>query len=253
MYRRPMSQHGVDLSSLAVLVTLVLIFAWKPLNGGSDLFLHAAVGRWIIQHHAVPKHTLFLWSASEPWVAHSWLSETIAFEIIRCVPKGGTMLLIGICIALYSIGFAILWLSRDRTEPPPRLLIVLYVVGIAAASARFLPRPEVSSFLFQAILLNLLLRMRSNKHVSNMVISSAAIPVGFAWFAVWSNLHGAVLAGVGLIGLVTIADLLQFSTDVMSRRMLIILVFCGLGIMQIRTDSITSIFIKVSIRPFFAC
>src|SRR5947207_1388437 len=70
---------------LMILSGLVCLFcilqAWCPLPGSDDFWAHAAVGRWIWQNGQVPDHSLFLWTASEPWVAHSWLGELALYHL----------------------------------------------------------------------------------------------------------------------------------------------------------------------------
>ena len=43
-----------------------------------DVYLHIAVGRWIIAHGSVPHEDVFSHSMrGAPWVPHEWLSEVI--------------------------------------------------------------------------------------------------------------------------------------------------------------------------------
>jgi hypothetical protein len=67
---------------LLLLFLLVVRLTWRPYLPFDDFWAHAAVGRWIWQHGQAPTHTLFLWSARQPWIAHSWLSELLFYGIL---------------------------------------------------------------------------------------------------------------------------------------------------------------------------
>src|SRR5262249_50755809 len=72
---------------VGLLLPVVTFMTWKPLNCCSGIWLHATVGRWIWQAGKVPDHTLYLWTASEPYVYHSWLAELLFFGVTRvCDP-----------------------------------------------------------------------------------------------------------------------------------------------------------------------
>ena len=58
-----------------LLLVIGTLLVWRPLDANQDFWAHAAIGRWIWRTGHVPNQTLFLWTASEPWVYHSWLSQ----------------------------------------------------------------------------------------------------------------------------------------------------------------------------------
>src|SRR5262245_65134295 len=68
---------------VGLVLPVVVFMTWKPLNGYSGFWLHGAVGRWIWQEGKVPHQTLYLWTASEPYVYHSWLAELLFYGTIR--------------------------------------------------------------------------------------------------------------------------------------------------------------------------
>ena len=69
-----------------VLLVLLLLLAVRlyvaAVRRLGRLLVHAAVGCWIWQHGQARSHTLFLWSDSEPWIAHSWLSELVLYGLL---------------------------------------------------------------------------------------------------------------------------------------------------------------------------
>src|SRR5215813_13464868 len=73
------SRYGFSLP----LIFGLCVYAVIAGHGGAvlhdpDTFLHIAVGRWIIEHRAVPHHGIFSATmAQAPWGAHEWLSEIL--------------------------------------------------------------------------------------------------------------------------------------------------------------------------------
>ncbi|MEO6907942.1 MAG: hypothetical protein ABI210_08640, partial [Abditibacteriaceae bacterium] len=72
-------------SYLPLLILLTVGYCMTSLPAATDFWAHAAVGRWIIEHHQIPHHTLFLWSDNIPWIWHSWLSQVVFYELLAHV------------------------------------------------------------------------------------------------------------------------------------------------------------------------
>jgi hypothetical protein len=193
---------------LALLGVVLAARAWCPLVGSDDFWAHAAVGRWIWQHGDVPRHTLFLWSATEPWVAHSWLGELGLYALLAV---GGTRLVQIVTLAVVAAPFVLLFCLWRRYAPISTLTTVAFGLAITASSTRFEARPEVLTGLFLGCLLAGLIhwseptpdpRDGSRWRVALLV----ALPL---LFALWINCHGQVANGVALLGLTVACDLAQ--------------------------------------------
>ncbi|HLV79795.1 MAG TPA: hypothetical protein VKT32_05910 [Chthonomonadaceae bacterium] len=219
----------------AVWAALVFFFAWHPLTSGSDLYAHAAVGRWMAEHHAIPTHTLFLWSTEQPWIAHSWLSEMLAFRAMSAGPTLGPALCVGVSVLLFCGVFLILWLARDPDAPVPWALPVLFACGILASAVRLNPRPEAFSFLFVAVTLVFLVRRRPGGSPDTQGAWKPISPVWIAltplMFALWANLHGGVMNGLLLMGSAFACEAVQYRFDRGARQLGLLLVLCAAAIL----------------------
>ena len=60
------------------------------------------------QNQQVPRHTLFLWTAHEPWVAHSWLSGLVFYGLLR-LADSETYLMRIFTASMTVLTFALLW------------------------------------------------------------------------------------------------------------------------------------------------
>jgi hypothetical protein len=182
-----------------LLALLCFAYSWRPLDGASDWWSHAAVGRWIVEHAAVPRHTLFLWSASQDWVAHSWLSEVAIYEVMKIFgDRGGPYAALALT-GLISAG-VVLWAGGyfDRGNRPDLAFILLTLVAIRASEWRFQARPETFAFVFFVGLLKALAEL--DKRLSRVEPDKSrrwpllvAIP---AIILAWANCHGGVATGL---------------------------------------------------------
>jgi len=212
-------------------IVLVFLFAWYPLDSSGDLFAHAAVGRWIVEHHAVPTHTLFLWSIERPWIAHSWLTELLSFWGMSAGRTLGPVLCVAASVVLFCSVFLTLWLARDPGEPLPWSLPVLFACGILASSGRFQPRPEAFSYLFVVVTLVFLVRRRSAGAPGEPRAWRGISPLQMALmtllFALWANLHGGVMNGLMLIGLAFACEAVQYRFDKGARQLGLLFLLCA--------------------------
>ena len=156
----------------------------------TDVWGHLSYGRLLWETGALPStEPLMPLSHGVPFVNSAWLSQLIAYAGYLVVGKAAITFLFAFCVAagmgvltrrIYSCtnsamfalgGFALtLWVEYQQ-------------LGIQ--------RPQIVGFLFFAILLSTLLQREwSNK---NWFV----VPV---MFALWANMHGSFVVGLGLLG-----------------------------------------------------
>jgi len=189
---------------------LIVSEAIRPMTADSDFYAHAAVGRWIVEHHAIPQSTLFLWSAHESWIAHSWLAETAIFGIARVGDSAGISIALVLEAIILIAVFAIPFFARRQTGS--KLLLVVAATGLCvfAGSSRFQVRPELFSDLALVVLVKALIRLRRDISAleNAQFLQRRLLPI-IALFALWANLHGGVIWGLGLLVLQFAGETLQ--------------------------------------------
>jgi hypothetical protein len=156
----------------------------------TDVWGHLAYGRLLWESVALPStEPLMPLSHGVPFVNSAWLSQLIAYAGYLVVGKAAITFLFAFCVAaamavltrrIYSYtnsvmfalgGFALtLWVEYQQ-------------LGIQ--------RPQIVGFLFFAILLSTLLRREWSS--KNWVV----VPI---MFALWANMHGSFVVGLGLLG-----------------------------------------------------
>ncbi len=241
----------------AALIFFCVVLSWHALNADDDIWAHAAVGRWIWNHKAVPTHSLFLWSVDRfPWVAHSWLSQLFFHGLIQAgggwTPRGNTSigdgpLVIVVFTTLIICGvWMLLWRLWSRRSKPNSFVLGLFALGILAGSLRYRPRPELFTALFLTLLLCALVKREEVRREENRIefstieySNNAIEPVSSRWwreafflvilFALWANFHGAVALGIALLGITAFCDALQNRFDGRSCRFLLLFFGCVLA------------------------
>lgn len=172
-----------------LLLLLIALYAFRPLEGGDDFWAHAAIGRIFLDTGHVPKRTVYLWSADVPWVFHDWGSGVIYASLLRLGgARVGPWLCLTLNFLLAAIPFALIWRRAKRLAGEvPSVLVVCFVIAIYFSQIRWHLRPESFTINFLTLLV-LFLTARNRK--TWMFFAVAGM------FVLWPNLHGGVLIGV---------------------------------------------------------
>jgi hypothetical protein len=111
-----------------------------------DLGFHLKGGQWIAEHHQVPRVDTYTYSVpGNPYVDSHWLYQLALYGLWRA---GGYGALTLAHAALLVLGFLLLALRCGNPRAPAWVLPVLLVLAVFTMERRFLPRPEIVSWLF---------------------------------------------------------------------------------------------------------
>ncbi len=190
--------RSVDLAFAGlVLATAFLVASFAARN--SDLWLHLATGRLLIEGGYSPGHDPFS-VAERPWADSSWLFSLGVFALHRADPSGA--LLVVVKAALFAVAFGLLALLR-RSGHALWHWAAAAAVGVVA-SAFYVPvRPVVVSVLFLSITLVLLFRVPWRTDSWRPPLRLAAL------FALWANLDPWFLLGPLTVALVLLGEKLH--------------------------------------------
>ena len=187
--------HGSSSRDALALSVLRFAFLVAALVGASwttadpDLWGHVRFGRDIVETGGLEATDHYSFTSDRSWVNHEWLAE-VAFAL--ALGAGGPiglvalkmLVLVGV-IACISVRFR----QFSWSPVPHDLLIGLVLLGTLP---RYHPiRPQLFSLLlFAAMLLALVMFDRGRRR------ALIAVPV---IFAMWANLHGGFLVGLGVL------------------------------------------------------
>ena len=164
------------------------------LNRDGDLPRHIAVGKVMLEKHALVREDFFSHTAyGQPFLAYEWLSQLIFAAVHEFAGLDAVAVLTAVVIAsAYALvsGFLI------RRGVAADLVILTVAVAALLGMANWAARPHAFSFVASAILLLLLEPGKSTRLLF-------FVPL----FALWANLHPGFLFGLGILGVMTVGDI----------------------------------------------
>ncbi|MCL8208372.1 MAG: hypothetical protein K6V97_09925 [Actinomycetia bacterium] len=159
-----------------------------------DVFWQWAAGRWMLAHHRLLTQDVFSYTVSgRPWFTEEWGYEVLLAGLIQLLgPVALWLLSAGVGSAAVVVS-AVAARAQGASWTWAGLLAVLLGLGLEL----FLrDRPQVVSYLLFAAQLALLARAR--KHPRTLCILPGLM-------ALWANLHGSFLLGLGVLALEAVA------------------------------------------------
>jgi len=155
-----------------------------------DLWLHLAVGKYIVTNFSIPKVDILSCTIlNTPWINHEWLFQTIVYSVYNAAGIDGLVSLKVWAVFLTFVFLLFLGHTREyRIGPIAVLLLVLLVYQM-----RLTLRPDIFSIIFFV----LYAAIPISKRYSLWVIALIQI--------IWANMHGYFLLGpiiilIGFIG-----------------------------------------------------
>jgi tetratricopeptide (TPR) repeat protein len=193
-------------SRLLGLVVGLLLVAHLTLLGffeisSLDTWFHLKEGELYVTTHTLPSQDPFAFTTQgREWIKYSWLSDVVYYLIYAAAGFPGLILFrLG---ALFLIS-AILYRLVRRCGLHPLVAILLVLMASLALRFRLYIRPELMSFLLLLAVMVILFRLRDG---SGWVVFML-LPVQ----VIWTNVHASFVFGIGIPGLVLLANLLPGS------------------------------------------
>lgn len=164
-------------------------------DADNDLWGHVLFGRHILaQGHAPYTDPYAFTTTAARWVDHEWLAQAVMAAVFDNCGNPG-LLLLKFLAGAATFGLVIRDVRRNTRAPWQWGGIGL--LGAAVLARGFACRPQVVTYLLTAVLLCGLRRTRGQ-------------PSPWLWglpplFALWANLHGGFVLGLGIVGLASAA------------------------------------------------
>ena len=170
-------------------LAMVVLLGWGPsrLLLDPDTYLHVAVGRWILDHHAIPFEDVFSYTRfGAPWFPHEWLSEVVYAVAYQLSGWVGPVLLASFAFAI-TLAYLTRYLLRYM-EPVHALLLV--ILAAIVMTSHLLARPHVLAWPLLALW---------GVGLSDTAKDHQPPP----WWLIavifgWANLHGSFTLGLAL-------------------------------------------------------
>ncbi|MFI5340975.1 MAG: tetratricopeptide repeat protein [Candidatus Methylomirabilales bacterium] len=163
-----------------------------------DTWFHLKQGELYVTTRSLPTEDPFAFTTQgREWIKYSWLSDVLFYLIYAAAGFPGLILLrLGL---LFLLAFVLYWLLRGCGLHPLAAVLLVFVASLALRFRLFI-RPEILSFLLLLTAMAILLRLQAGPRWA----AYALVPVQI----VWTNVHASFVFGIGLPGLVLLANLL---------------------------------------------
>ncbi len=160
----------------------------------ADFWWHVRTGQIIVQSGQIPTTDLFTFTrAGEVWINQGWLMQSWLYLVLRA---GGLPLILFAHAVTVAAGYLLVELACLRMAGGrPRAASLATVAAMALGIVHWNVRPQSASYLCFGALVYIIARQRSE-------------PTRLIWalpplFALWVNLHGGFVFGLGLLGVYT--------------------------------------------------
>ena len=148
-----------------------------------DLWLHLAVGKFIVEHHFVPlTDVLSCTIQGQPWVNHEWFFQVIVYNVFHIWGAAGIERLQVVMVVLTMLILLFLGYNKEKQLLPTFFLCLTYLVF----QQRFTHRPDIFSLFFFAVYI-FVLALHIDKKWSIIVL--------FITQVLWTNIHGFFFFG----------------------------------------------------------
>jgi hypothetical protein len=210
------SARGYEKIILLILSFLIFIISSLFLLGeiyDPDFFWHIKTGEWIWQHKALPEEDPFAHtspgrhSTRERFILTSfWLSQA-AYHLFYLA--GG---LSGIVFLRFLMAGALLYALWKRKHGDDVVYLALVMIFLTFFLQQYpIERPQVFSFLFFAVLLCLLERIKeTGGRWEGVSRGGALVPVVPALMLLWANMHPGFIIGQAAMALYVVTEGLKF-------------------------------------------
>ncbi|HVE14110.1 MAG TPA: hypothetical protein VNI01_11995, partial [Elusimicrobiota bacterium] len=163
----------------------------RPVTG-IDLWTYLAAGELVARTGRAPALDVFSWTcAGRTWIDHEWLLQLGAYGAYRASGLGA---IIALKAALILLAFLFLELRLRRADVSAPWRACVFVAAALACRHTWWERADLASLALTSALLWSLERG-----------PSALAPWPFL-FAVWANMHGGFLLGLGLLAAFAAGD-----------------------------------------------
>ncbi len=215
-----------------------------------DLWRHLLVGRIVLATGPLPLRDTFSYTAfGHLWRQHEWLAQAIMALCYNAAGVFGLKLLKLACaaatVSLLAIGIA----ETGASARIQRSIMILIALALA-------PQMQFRPQLFTYVLLSLLFALEAAESYRGSSRLWIAIPA----FALWANLHGGFVVGLGALcgftGILAITDFWRGAGFSRGARLSAIAAACGaatlvnpigIGVWSNALHSITDSYVKAAI------
>jgi hypothetical protein len=181
-------RRGLMPLAFGVGVFALMLCIGNALLVDSDIFWQIEVGRWIIDHRAVPTADVYSFTRlGAPWRSTSWLAQVLYAAAFAQNGWAGVVILSALAIAAAFALFAQFLLRHVSVA----LVTIMTMLALLLSMPHLLARPHALALPLMVIWFGLLVQAADRRAAPSFWL----LPV----LALWANLHGGFVFGLLLI------------------------------------------------------
>jgi hypothetical protein len=164
-----------------------------------DLWGHLRYGRLFVEERRLPDTDPFAFtSTGQHWSSHEYLAQVFLW---LAYAAGGELGLVILKCLLAGAAVYCLWSAIHLAAPDLRVAVPVLLVTSHLLARWFLFRPQLFTFFFFALFVRVVLAHLAGRPARLWLLPPLT--------ALWVNLHGGFLAGIGAIGLALVLRVAQ--------------------------------------------
>ncbi|MGH2574996.1 MAG: hypothetical protein ACRDFC_04770 [Ignavibacteria bacterium] len=183
-------------------ISLILITTFK-ISGDDDLFWHLETGRYIVETGTIPSTDVFGFAtADEQWIPTGWSWDIIMYSMFNISGY------LGISIfrtMIFLLVFLIYYKILAKLNVSKNIILLVLILLTFAIFDRLLPKPQNISYLFLVLLLSIIINFKYINRKNYRILYWLPLI-----FLIWANMHMGVLAGMGLLGIFLISEIIVY-------------------------------------------
>ncbi len=183
----------------------------RMMNVDGDLGRHITLGDYVLSSGTIPTSDPFSFSKlGDPLTPHEWLADVLFSLAHKIAGLNGVVWLTALVLA---VSFWLVYKHSLNLSNMSVLAVLACIVGAAAGSIHWLTRPHIFTILLTSI------------WTSELEKVKIGLKKGWVLFpvmmVVWTNLHGAFIAGLVIWGVVFLGELFEEQKDWSKLRVMI--------------------------------
>ena len=177
--------------ALRLALAAIVLAVFSHTRADPDLWGHVRFGGDMVSARTVHVADRYSFTSDRPWINHEWLAEIVIYGAYRAA--GGTGLILLKIALLAMMAAALLRTIRGIARSPTDGALLLGLAVVATVPQANHVRPQLFSLALIAWL-HAILHAAGQGRVALLWL---AVPM----MALWANLHGGWIVGLGVLGL----------------------------------------------------
>jgi len=183
-------------------IFIILLTTFK-ISGDDDVFWHLATGRYVVQTGTVPSTDIFGYvTQGQEWMPFEWGWDVLTYTLYNI---GGYTAISVFRTVIFLLMFLLLFLTMRKFKVSFTIIFIFLTLLAFGIMDRLTPRPHIISLLFFVLLLYLIITYKYFRRDKPGILYF--IPL---IFLIWANMHMGIIAGMFLMGIFVVSEVIIF-------------------------------------------